>query len=196
MCLIALLALTLVSQAGYISGSVNFSSAYGGGIVLQDSAGNVTTNLATAAGIKEWTISEVEEGSGSFDAVTNGTSVSFLKPWLFDPLAPAAPLWKIDGPENFTFHLTSTTTIYKSPYFLAIRGNGLLSGDGYQDTPAEWWFTTQGVAAENKFTWSSTAISVPDGGSTVILLGGSLLGLFGFRRWFKRGGHAAPDADS
>ena len=129
-------------------------------------------------------MSEVEEGSGSFDSVTDGTTVSFLKPWLFDPLAPAAPLWEIDSPENFRFNLTSTTTVYKSPYFLAIRGNGFLSGNGYQDTPAEWWFTTQGVAAQNKFTWSSTAISVPDGGSTLILLGGSLLGLFGLRRRF------------
>lgn len=194
MCLIALLAMTLVGQAGYISGSVNFSSAYSGGVVLQDSAGNVTTNLADAAGIKEWNISEVEEVSGSFDAVTDGASVSFLQPWLFEPLAPAAPLWKIDGPENFTFHLTSTTMMYQSPYFLAVRGDGFLSGDGYEDTPAEWWFTTQGSAVDHKFTWSSTAVSVPDAGSTVILLGGSLLGLFGVRRWFKRGAHAASPA--
>jgi len=195
MCLIALMALTSATQADYISGSINFSSAAGGGIILQDSAGNVTTNLAHAAGIKEWTLAEVEEGSGSFDTVVDGTTVSFLQPWLFDPLASAAPLWTIAGPENFTFNLTSSTTAYQSPYFLAIRGTGILTGNGFEDTPAEWWFTTQGVAAGSKFTWSSTTIAVPDGGSTIILLGGSLLGLFGLRRWFKGRGNLVSASD-
>ncbi len=185
MCLIALMALTSATQADYISGSINFSSAAGGGIILQDSAGNVTTNLASAAGIKTWTLAEVEEGSGSFDTVVDGASVSFLQPWLLDPLVSSTPLWKIAGPEDFTFNLISSTTVYQSAHFLAIRGNGMLTGNGFQDTPAEWWFTTQGVAAGGKFTWSSGAVSVPDSGSTIILLGGSLLGLFGLRRHFK-----------
>jgi hypothetical protein len=187
MCLIALIALTSAMQAGYITGSINFSSSPDGGIILQDSGENVTTNLAAAAGIKEWSLTEVEEGSGSFDTVVNGTAVSFLQPWLFDPLASTTPLWKIAGPEEFTFNLTSSATVYQSPYFLAIRGTGMLTGNGFEDTPATWWFTTQGVAAENKFSWSSStvAVGVPDGGSTIILLGGSLLGLIGFRHWFK-----------
>jgi hypothetical protein len=187
MCLIALMALTSATQADFISGSINFSSAAGGGIILQDSAGNVTTNLAAAAGTKDWTLAEVEEGAGSFDPVVDGASVFFMQTWIFGPLASSTPLWKIAGPEDFTFNLTSSPTVYQRPYFLAIRGTGMLTGNGFEDTPAEWWFTTQGVAAGNKFTWSSctVAVAVPDGGNAIILLGGSLLGLLGLRRQFK-----------
>lgn len=195
MCLIALMALISASQAGYISGSINFSSAPGGGIILQDSAGNVTTNLAAAAGIKEWTLAELEEGSASFEAVANGNSDAFLQPWRFDSITSATPLWTIAGPEGFAFSLASSTTVYQSARFVAIRGDGILTANGFEDTPATWWFTTQGVAAENKFSWSSSivAAAVPDGGSTIILLGGSLLGLLGLRRQFKgRGATADP----
>jgi len=97
------------------------------------------------------------------------------------------PLWTIAGPEGFTFNLTSFSTVFQSSRFLAIRGTGILTANGFNDTPATWWFTTQGVAVENKFTWSSStvAVAVPDGGTTIILLGGSLLGLFGLRRHFE-----------
>lgn len=153
-------------------------------------------NLGAAEGIMDWNFTEVEEGSGSFDTVVDGTMVSFLQPWLFDSPSSVGPLWSIAGPEGFTFNLISSTTVYKSPYFLAVRGTGVLTGNGYQDTPAEWWFTTQGVAARKKFSWSSATVSVPDGGSTIILLGGSLLGLFGLRRAFKGSVHLAADVDS
>jgi hypothetical protein len=184
MCLIALLALTSATQADFISGSINFSSAAGGGIIPQDSAEILTTNLAAAAGIKSWTLAEVDEGSGSFDTVVDGTSVFFPQPWTFDPFSPMTPLWTIAGPEGFTFNLISSTTVYQSRHFLAIRGTGILTANGFKDTPATWWFTTQGVAAENKFSWSSSTVAaaVPDGGTTLILLGGSLLGLLGLRR--------------
>lgn len=196
MCLIALMAPTLAAKADYISGSVNFSSAAGAGIILKDSAENLTTNLGAAEGIMDWTFSEVEQGSGSFDIVPDGTTVSFLQPWLFDSPFSVGPLWTIAGPQAFTFNLTSSTTVYQSPDFLAVRGTGVLTGNGYQDTPAEWWFTTQGAAADKKFSWSSATISVPDGGSTVILLGGSLFGLFGLRRAFMGRVHLASNADS
>jgi hypothetical protein len=191
MCLIALMALTSATQAALISGAVNFSSTAGGGILLQDSAGNVTTNLGAATGIKSWTLSEVEEGSGSFDTVADGTAVLFPSPWIVNS---SALLWAIAGPEAFTFNLTSCTTVFHSQYFLAIRGTGMLTANGFEATPATWWFTTQGVAAENKFSWSSSIFAspditpftpVPDGGTTIILLGGSLLGLHGLRRQFK-----------
>lgn len=87
---------------------------------------------------------------------------------------------------NFAFHLASATAFYQSSHFPAIRGNGMLTGNGFEDRPATWWFTTQGVAADDKFNWSSGAVAlvVPDGGTSIILLGGSLLGLHGLRRHF------------
>ena len=187
MCLIALMSLTSATQAGFIKGSINFSSSPDGGIILQDSGENVTTNLAAAAGIKSWTLAEVEVGSGSFDTVVDGTSVFFPQPWIFNPSTVMTPLWTIGGPEGFTFDLTSSSTVFQSKHFLAIGGTGMLKANGFEDTPATWRFTTQGVAAENKFSWSSSIVAhaVPDGGTSVLLLGGSLLALHGLRRQFK-----------
>ena len=187
MSLVALLALTSASHAAFITGSINFSSGAGGGIVLQDSAGNITTDLAAATGIQSWLLPEVEEGSGSFDAVPDGTSVLFAQPWVFNPSTAKSPLWTISGPENFSFDLSYSTTNFQNGYFLAITGTGTLTGTNYDPTPGTWVFTTQGFAAQSKFSWSSSveASAVPDSGTSVALLGGSLLGLYGLRRRFS-----------
>ena len=182
MALVALFAFTSAAHAGLINGSINFSSGAGGGIVLQDSAGNVTTNLLAVKGIQSWLFAEVEEGTGSFDSVPDGTAVLFSQPWVFNPSTPKTPLWSIAGPENFTFNLTNSTVVFQSASFLAVKGTGTLTGTGYSTTPGTWYFTTQGVAAEGKFSWSSSTVAVPDGGTTLALLGGSLLGLCGLRR--------------
>jgi VPDSG-CTERM motif len=202
MCAIALLAITSTTQAEFISGSINFSSATGGGIVLQDSAGNITTDLAKATGVQSWSLAEVDDGTDSFATVANGTSVSFSQSWIFNPSTSMSPLWTIGGPENFTFNLTSSTIIYQSGYLLAIRGTGTLSGTGFDDTPGSWLFSTQGAAMENQFCWSSSTVpklppsilatnpplsgSVPDGGTAIVLLSGSLLGLLGLQRRFGK----------
>lgn len=192
MCVIALLAITSATRAEFISGSINFSSAPGGGIVFQDSAGNVTTNLAAATGIRSWSLAEVEEGSGSFNAVTNGSAVTFSQPWVFNPSTATFPLWTIAGPENFTFNLTSTTVAFQNSFCLAIIGTGTLTGNGFNDTPAKWMFTTQGVAVDHRFNWSACTHAVPDGSMTLALLSGSLLGLYGLRS--KSGTRACIDA--
>jgi len=183
---LALFAFTSAAPAAFITGSINFSSGAGGGIILQDSAGNVTTNLAAATGIQSWLLAEVEEGTGSFDTVPDGASVVFSQPWVFNPSTSKSPLWTIAGPENFTFNLASSTIAFQNGSFLAVKGTGTLTGTSFNATPGTWLFTTQGVAAQSKFSWSSSTVSVPvaDGGTTLTLLGGSLLGLCGLRRKF------------
>lgn len=189
MALVALFALASAAQAEFITGSINFSSGVGGGVTLQNSAGNVTTNLAAATGVLSWSLAEVEEGTGSFDTVIDGSAVIFSAPWVFNPSTSKSPLWTIVGPENFTFDLASSTTIFQNGAFLAIEGTGTLTGIRFDATPGTWLFTTQGAASESKFSWSSSttaegATAVADGGTTLALLGGSLLGLFGLRRKF------------
>jgi hypothetical protein len=187
MCLAAILAMTSASHAGMISGSINFSSSADGGVIFQDSDGNTTTNLSTAKGIQSWVFPEVEVGSGSFDVVPDGTSVLFSEQWAFNPTTSKTPLWTIAGPGNFAFHLSSADIAFQNDFFLAIRATGTLTGTNHDPTPATWLFTTQGVATQGKFSWSSSVVAkpVPDGGTTVALLGGSLLGLFGLRRWLS-----------
>lgn len=182
MALAALIAFTSAAHAGLINGSINFSSGAGGGIVLQDSAGNVTTNLLDVKGIQSWLLAEVEEGTGSFDGVPDGAAVLFSQPWVFNPSTPKTPLWSIAGPDNFTFNLINSTVVFQSASFLAVKGTGTLTGTGYSATPGTWTFTTQGVQAAGLFSWSSATKAVPDAGTTLALLGGSLLGLCGLRR--------------
>jgi hypothetical protein len=186
MALVALFTLTSAAQAAPVAGAVNFSSAAGGGIILQDSGGNVTTDLAAATGVQSWTLAQVDEGSGSFNSVPDGSAVIFAQPWIFNPSTPESPLWTIAGPDNFTFNLATSTIVFQSGFFLAIEGTGTLTGTSFDPTPGTWLFTTQGVAAQSKFSWSSTSVSVADGSTTLALLSGSLLGLCGLRHKLSR----------
>ncbi len=182
MALVALIAFTSAAHGGLINGSINFSSGPGGGVVLQDSLGNDTTNLLAVTGIKSWLFAEVEEGTGSFDGVPDGSAVTFAQPWVFNPSTPKTPLWSIAGPDNFAFNLLTATVVRQSGSFLAIKGTGTLTSTNYSATAGTWYFTTQGDEAEGKFSWSSSTAAVPDAGTTLALLGGSLLGLCGLRR--------------
>jgi len=170
---LAVVTLATGAQAASIIGSINFSSGPGGGVILQDSAGNVTMDFALAAGIKEWQLPKVEVSSGSFESVPDGASVVFTQPWIFDPSTPAAPLWSIAGFGDFAFTLSSAT-VKRYSNFLLISGTGTITGSNFDPTPATWTFTTQGVATNGKFSASSTTQAVPETGAPA-LLGAALL---------------------
>lgn len=184
---LATVGLSLVSQAASINGTITFSSGAGGGVIFQDSLGNITTNLAAAAGIQSWLLPEVDLRDGSFINVPRGQAVSFSQPWVFSPSAPTTPLWTITfGAGNFfTFNLSSSTVTRPIPGVLFISGTGTLTGrDGtnLDATPGTWNFATNGTAgAESKFNWSSSAEAVPEVG-TSLLLSGALLCISFLRR--------------
>jgi len=184
---IAVVALATGAQAASIIGSINFSSGPGGGVILQDSAGNVTMDFALAAGIKEWQSPEVEVSSGSFASVPDGESVGFTQPWIFDPSTAAAPLWSIAGFGDFAFILSTATIGFRDSNFLLISGTGTLTGNNFDPTPATWTFTTQGVATDGKFSWSSTTEAVPETGAPALLGTALLWGCLLRRRNFPPG---------
>jgi hypothetical protein len=64
---------------------------------------------------------------------------------------------------------------------LTLSGRGLISGAGYTATDGDWAGTFN--SGGGTFTWSAST-AVPDGGTTIALLGASLLGLYGARRKF------------
>lgn len=177
----ATVALASGAQAASVIGSINFSSGSGGGVILQDSAGNATTDLAAATGVKEWLVPEVDTRSGSFLSVPTGQSVSISQPWVFNPSTPMTPLWNIVGFGNFTFNLSSTTIALQNSSTLLISATGTITGTGFDTTPATWFFTTQGPATEGKFSWSSSTTAVPEAGTSA-LLGAALLGVCVLRR--------------
>lgn len=169
------------AQAASVIGSINFSSGPGGGVILQDSAGNAITDLNAAVGIKEWQLPQVEASSGSFISVPDGQSVAFAPVWIFDPSTPLTPLWTIAGFGDFTFNLSSTTIELRNSDFLLISGTGTITSTDFDATPATWYFSTQSDSAEGKFSWSSSTQAVPESG-TPALLGAAMLGVCLLRR--------------
>jgi len=166
---IAALACASTIQAASIIGSINFSSAAGGYVTLQDSNGFATNNLAAATGVKSWNFSETNADSGSFLSVPGGQSVSFNPSWDFSTAAPINPLWTITGGNNFSFKLLSSTILLRNSNFLFVSSTGILSSPNFADTPATWSFSTQGGAKDGKFGWSSVATAVPEPGTPAIL---------------------------
>lgn len=190
---VAAIALSSAAQAAFIpvTGLINMGTdgtVTGSGVVYQDSAGNTTTSIAAATGVKSWVAPVVTSTSGAFTSITNGTAVTFATPWIFDPSSAYTPLWTVG---NFTFDLSSS--VFSKPViggktFLVVAGTGIINNtvDGYDSTPGTWEFSSQGSAAGGVFSWSSTTEAVPDGGTTIALLGFSLLGLHGVRRKFAK----------
>jgi hypothetical protein len=178
---VATFGLSLASQAASVIGSINFSSGADGGIVLQDSLGITTTNLGVAAGIQSWLSPQVDSSSGSFTMIPNGQAVSFSQPWVFNPSTPMTPLWTIVGFGDFTFNLTSSTVVFQNSNFLLVAGNGVLTATNFDPTPGTWFFSTQGVATDGKFSWSASPVAVPESG-TPMILGGAVLCICFLRR--------------
>jgi hypothetical protein len=182
--IVAALALTSAAQAlPFLNGVINMGTDFnvgGAGIILQDAGSATTTNLSLAAGVQSWVGVIVTSASGDFTG-NNGTAVAFATPWVF--AASTNPLWSVNG---FSFDLAAGAAVSTPGSFLLVEGNGMLKKAGYADTPGHWTFSTQGQAAQGEFSWSSSTNSVPDGGTTVALLGFSLLGLHGVRRKFVK----------
>jgi hypothetical protein len=178
---IAAIALGFPAKAASITGVINFSSAGGGGVVLQDAGALATTNMSAAFGIQSWLLPQVDTRSGSFVSVPQGAPVTMTLSWIFNPSTPVNPLWLIPGPDNFAFQLASATIEFQNASFLLISGTGTLTRNGIDATPATWEFTTQGVATEGKFSWSSTTTAIPELG-TPALFCATMLGACILRR--------------
>jgi hypothetical protein len=185
---LALIALASTAHAAKITGTINMgtdSNVAGSGVVLADSSGTaLVSGVAGAAQVKSWVAPIVTSTSGDFLSVANGTAVSFQTPWVFNPSTAYTPLWSVGG---FTFNLSSSVFSFFGPT-LSVIGTGKLNADGFEETDGVWAFTTQGSAAQGVFSWSSSteAKGVPDGGTTVAMLGFSFLAVGGISRLVRR----------
>jgi hypothetical protein len=65
--------------------------------------------------------------------------------------------------------------------FIVIEGTGMAKITGYEDTDGEWIITANKRGGSFSFA-SSASAPTPDGGLTLILLGGALSGLALIRR--------------
>ncbi len=145
-----------------ITGSITFAGA----------ATLDTSSAGTATKVTSWINPVVESSWGSFSALPVLTSVSFTAPWSFNSGA-IKTLWSVNG---FSFDLVSSSIIFQGFGAVFVQGTGWLNGPGLSSALGSWSFTTQDPAATGVFSFSASQ-QVPEGGSTLMLLGLGLIGL-------------------
>jgi hypothetical protein len=177
--LIAALALTSAANAAYINGGISFTGDY-----TSDVPNNLNTSTLITFGVVTTTST-----SGDFLAdVGNGVVVTTPVSININPNdnPPAGNIWSVGG---FSLALTSLVEFANSANALVLNGTGLISSTNpaYTPTPGDWVATFNRAGGGPNATFSFSASSgtnapVPEGGTTVALLGFALLGLHGVRR--------------
>jgi len=167
------------AQATAINGDIQFA-----GEVHFD-----TNSLATATRVVTWFdvfhnagFSSVTSGTGDFAGIAPGTQATMAQPWIFTPSTPTPGLWSVGG---FSYDLLTSTVVTQNAGTLLITGTGIVSGNGFDPTSMDWSFTTQSAGGQTRtnFSFSANGVAVPDGGTTVMLLGVAL-GVLGMARRF------------
>ncbi len=142
-------------------------------------------------------------GAGA-NAIVSAVSGSYATPLLIPPLTaihynsfsyagtPGAlvvtPLWTTMTAGLASFNLSSISTVAEIPgTSLTLTGSGTAMLSGFDNTVGNWSFTATRAstgATTAVFGWDSlNTPRVPDGGATLALLGMSVLGLGGVRRF-------------
>ena len=182
----AVLALAQTTQATAITGAIGF-------------AGNANLNTGTAATattVVSWSGSTtanpvVQSDSGSIAGIiAPNTQIVFSAPWNFTASSVIAPFWNVLGTPAINFELLTSSFVRGvlggNPY-VAISGTGILSAPNFDPTTWNFSVTFQDpstVPANQTFTFSASQQSVPDGGTTVMLLGAALSGMALIKRKF------------
>jgi hypothetical protein len=187
---VALFAVIQSAQANTITGGISFN-------------GNVTpylNNTGTGTQASDYVSAHsvvfgptvVSLGAnGSFAGISAGTTVNMyagaleINPPAL-PFPVTSPLWSVGG---FTFTLSGLIESAVQPTFMALSGTGIMSDGIPADFNTGTWvatFTTEG----STFSWNSssgaTGTSVPDGGSSLLLLGLGLTALTAFVKFSKQ----------
>jgi hypothetical protein len=168
------------AQATSINGNINFAGSVQFNTNLLQNVTRVVTwyDILNHAGFS----SVAPGGTGDFAGIAPGTQATMAQPWIFIPSTPTPGLWSVGG---FTFDLLTSTVVTRNSTFLNISGTGIVSGNGFDPTSMEWSFTAQNAGGRPRtiFSFSANGVAVPDGGTTVMLLGAAL-GVLGMARRF------------
>jgi hypothetical protein len=137
------------------------------------------SSVGTSTQVISWGADNVTGiANGSF-AGLSGSPVTLAAPWLFNS-GSLSSFWAVGG---FTFNLASSTVFLNSQGFLSILLTGtVVSGNpNFDATAFTGRVTIQDPSTGNgrtfNYTESLSFQSVPDGGTTVLLLGAALSGL-------------------
>jgi len=165
-------------QAVPITGAIGFA---GNANLNTDTAATATTVVAWSGATTANPV--VHSDSGVIAGlIPLGTQIVFSAPWNFTVSSQINPFWFVQGTPGINFELLNSTFVRGvlggTPY-VAISGIGTLNASGYDATTWNFSVTFQDpstVPSANTFTFSASQANVPDGGTTVMLLGAALSG--------------------
>jgi len=180
MAAIAMVALGVggIAQAVPISGDITFA----GGVDLNTSSAGTATEVLHWTGPGGTGLPIIISDDGSFSGIAPGTTAAFASPWFFNSGSVTA-LFTVGG---FTYNLTSSKIVYQggSPAGVLVDGIGTISGNGLTSETMDWSFSTSDPSALGVdaaiFSFqvaAGTTGTVPDGGTTAMMLGLGVLGL-------------------
>lgn len=172
------LAVCAMTAAAVEAKSISGAIAFGYGTVtvpggMLNSAGGIS-GYQGALGPGTQPLVLAGSQTGDYSAVPNGTSVLW-SPFSFGDTS--FTLWSLEaGGTTFSFKATSISIVQQNDTFLDLKGNGIASITGYDQTPGTWTITINSDGTQFTFG-ATTSVPAPDGGNTVWFLGACMLGL-------------------
>ncbi|MFK8029193.1 MAG: PEP-CTERM sorting domain-containing protein [Gammaproteobacteria bacterium] len=151
------------SSAALITGDVTFSGNW------DSVAGTATTTELTFPGGDV----DADDSTGDFSGIAEGDlgTISTLDFGVGGPLA--GTFVSLGG---FDFSLTDVSVVFQSATIIILEGSGVASGNGFDDTIVDFFFTANQNGGLKAFSAGFTAQPVPVPGA-LILFGSALAGL-------------------
>jgi hypothetical protein len=156
-------------QAIPITGGISLAGDYavnaGGNL-------NAATAFTSFSGVAVKSVAGVYSGAGITMNTPGSVTMNTFSFSSF-PVLGLSPLWTTISGTVASFDLFSPISVLQpGDDTLTLKGLGVLYLTGYDATPGNWIFTAN--QAGGSFSFSSSNGSVPDGGSTAMLLGAAL----------------------
>jgi FG-GAP-like repeat len=123
------------AQAAQITGTIRLV----GGVHVDNNQLGLATRVVTWFDLQlNLGHSTVLTGDGDFSSIAPGTQADMFNGWVFNPSTPTAGVWSVGG---FVFDLASATVVSQSNFFLNVRAQGTISGNGFDEAAGTFSFT-------------------------------------------------------
>lgn len=128
-----------------------------------------------------------DDPTGDFASYVSFNDLAVYNDFTYDPFTTVSPLWTIGG---FSFALDQITFIEETidgqgHMFLNLAGNGVFTGNGFDETEGAWTFSADGVPGDDATgTFAFSSVNVPEPG-VALLLSAGLIGFAASRKLRK-----------